>query len=100
MNVPDTPLHSHLRRFARSQPHRPAYLWCGQAISHAELDATSDAFAARLSAPGVHAGDPVALFLGNWPQYVMAHRISNAVFPTHGLAAYDAGTDEYKPRRQ
>ena len=73
MTTPDIPLHEHLRRFARSQPDKPAYLWYGQAISYAELDAASDAFAARLAALGVQSGDPVALFLGNCPQYVMAH---------------------------
>ena len=73
MPTPDIPLHEHLRRFARSQPDKPAYLWYGQAISYAELDAASDAFAARLAALGVRSGDPVALFLGNCPQYVMAH---------------------------
>jgi len=73
MSTPDIPLHEHLRAHARRQPDKPAYLWYGQAISYAELDAASDAFAARLAALGVKAGDPVALFLGNCPQYVMAH---------------------------
>ena len=67
------PLHAYLRQHARTQPHKPAFLWYGQAISYAELDAASDAFAARLAALGVRAGEPVALFLGNCPQYVMAH---------------------------
>ena len=73
MPIPAVPLHEHLRHFARSQPTKPAYLWYGQAISYGELDVASDAFAARLAALGVKAGDPVALFLGNCPQYVMAH---------------------------
>jgi long-chain acyl-CoA synthetase len=73
MQAPAIPLHEHLRAHARRQPNKPAYLWYGQAISYAELDAASDAFAARLAALGVQAGDPVALFLGNCPQYVMAH---------------------------
>ena len=67
------PLHDHLRAHARSQPAKPAYLWYGQAITYAEIDAGSDAFAARLAALGVKAGDPVALFMGNCPQYVVAH---------------------------
>ncbi len=53
MTTPDIPLHEHLRRFARSRPDKPAYLWYGQAISYAELDAASDAFAARLASLGV-----------------------------------------------
>ena len=72
-SAPDLPLHEHLRAHARRQPDKPAYLWYGRAISYAELDAASDAFAARLAALGVGAGDPVALFMANCPQYAMAH---------------------------
>ena len=70
---PELPLHEHLRLQARLQPNKPAYLWYGQAISYAELDRASDAFAAGLAARGVKKGDPVALFMNNCPQYVMAH---------------------------
>ena len=71
--APLLPLHEHLRQHARATPDRTAYLWYGQPISWAELDAASDAFAARLQALGVQKGDPVALFMNNCPQYVMAH---------------------------
>ena len=71
--APQLPLHEHLRRHARTIPDRPAYLWDGHAITWAELDAASDAFAARLQALGVQKGEPVALFMNNCPQYVMAH---------------------------
>ncbi|HRO57810.1 MAG TPA: AMP-binding protein [Burkholderiaceae bacterium] len=67
------PLHEILRAHARRQPDRPAYLWYGQAISYSELDRASDGFAARLAQLGVGKGDPVALFMQNCPQYVMAH---------------------------
>ena len=70
---PDQPLHEYLRRHAREQPDKAAYLWYGGAVSYAELDRSSDAFAARLAQLGVRKGDPVALFMGNCPQYVMAH---------------------------
>ncbi len=70
---PDVPLHEYLRQHARAQPDKAAYLWYGRAISFAELDRASDAFAARLGALGVRKGDPVALFMNNCPQYVMAH---------------------------
>ena len=69
----DVPLHEYLRRCAREQPDKAAYLWYGRAISFAELDRASDAFAARLSELGVQKGEPVALFMNNCPQYVMAH---------------------------
>ena len=71
--APLLPLHEHLRRHARETPDRTAYLWYGQPITWAELDAASDAFAARLQALGVQKGEPVALFMNNCPQYVMAH---------------------------
>lgn len=69
----DTPLHEHLRAHAKSQPDKAAYLWYGHALTYAELNRASDAFAVRLAAIGVKKGDPVALFLNNCPQYVMAH---------------------------
>jgi len=67
------PLHEILRRHARRQPDRPAYLWYGAAIGYGELDRASDAFAARLAQLGVGKGEPVALFMQNCPQYVIAH---------------------------
>ncbi|MGL6203749.1 MAG: AMP-binding protein, partial [Giesbergeria sp.] len=72
-NATPLPLHEHLRRHARAIPDRAAYLWYGRAITWAELDAASDAFAARLQALGVQKGEPVALFMNNCPQYLMAH---------------------------
>ena len=71
--APQLPLHEHLRRHARETPDRIAYLWYGQPLTWAQLDAASDAFAARLQALGVAKGEPVALFMNNCPQYVMAH---------------------------
>jgi long-chain acyl-CoA synthetase len=71
--APQVPLHEYLRHHARTTPDRVAYLWYGHAITWAELDAASDAFAARLQALGVQKGEPVALFMNNCPQYVMAH---------------------------
>ena len=67
------PLHEFLRQHAREQPDKAAYVWYGRAISFAELDRTSDAFAARLAQLGVKKGEPVALFMNNCPQYIVAH---------------------------
>ena len=71
--APQLPLHEHLRRHARETPDRVAYLWYGRPLTWREIDAASDAFAARLQALGVTKGEPVALFMNNCPQYVMAH---------------------------
>ena len=70
---PDAPLHEYLRQHARQQPEHVAYIWYGQEITYAELDRASDAFAARLAELGVKKGDPIALFMSNCPQYIMAH---------------------------
>ena len=70
---PLQPLHEYLRTHARERGGHPACLWYGHAMSYAELDAASDAFAARLQALGVAKGEPVVLFLNNCPQYLVAH---------------------------
>ncbi len=67
------PLHDLLRRHAKVHPDKSAFIWYGATLSYAELDAASDAFAHRLLALGVRRGEPVALFMGNCPQYVVAH---------------------------
>jgi len=69
----DIPLHEHLRRHARSTPDKPAIIWYGRVISYAELDALSDKCALLLRELGVQKGEPVALFLQNCCQYVIAH---------------------------
>ena len=51
------PLHEHLRCHARETPDRIAYLWYGQPITWAQLDAASDAFAARLQALAERLGE-------------------------------------------
>ncbi|MDH6591568.1 long-chain acyl-CoA synthetase [Variovorax sp. TBS-050B] len=70
---PQQPLHAYLRAHARERGDRAACIWYGQAMSWAELDRASDAFAARLQALGVQKGEPVVLFLNNCPQYLVAH---------------------------
>lgn len=67
------PLHEHLRAHARSSPERTAVIWYGRAISYGELDRWSDACAAVLHRLGVRQGEPVALFMQNCPQYIVAH---------------------------
>lgn len=67
------PLHEHLRSHARNQPDKAAYLWYGYSLTYADLNRASDSFAARLASLGVKKGDPVALFMNNCPQYVIAH---------------------------
>lgn len=56
----------------RERPGHPALLFKGRAMSLAELDALSSAFAQGLSALGVGHGDRVATVLPNCPQYFIA----------------------------
>jgi len=70
---PQQPLHEYLRTHARERGGSAACIWYGHAMSWAELDRASDAFAARLQALGVKKGEPVVLFLNNCPQYLVAH---------------------------
>ena len=66
-------LHEQLRQHARTQGEKPALIWYGTTISYAELDRASDAFAAYLQTAGIRQGEPVALYMNNCPQYMMAH---------------------------
>lgn len=69
----ERPLHEHLRRHARETPEKTAVIWYGREISYAELDRLSDACASVLHRHGVKKGEPVALFMQNCPQYMVAH---------------------------
>ncbi len=67
------PLPELLRANARSTPDKPAIIWYGREFTYAELDSLSDRCAAVLARLGVAEGEPVALFMQNCPQYVIAH---------------------------
>ncbi len=69
----EKPLHEYLRQHARERGSKPAIIWYGRNVSFAELDLYSDRFARALQDIGVERGDRVALFLGNCPQYLIAH---------------------------
>ncbi len=66
-------LASHLERWAASRPTHPAVLFEGRRIDYGELDAAASRLAAALRAHGVAAGDQVALFLPNIPEYLVAY---------------------------
>lgn len=65
-------LSEYLRAWARTQPDKPAVIFYGRTLSYRELDELSDRFAALLAAQGVVAGDRVAVFLPNCPQFLIA----------------------------
>ena len=53
----------------RERPQHPAFLFKGRKVSLAELERTSNEFAAALMSLGVKRGDRVAAMLPNCPQY-------------------------------
>jgi long-chain acyl-CoA synthetase len=69
----ERPIHDYLRLRAREMPEKAALIYYGRQISYAELDTASDRFGAWLAAKGVVKGDRVGIFMGNSPQYVIAH---------------------------
>lgn len=62
----------YLRRWAREAPDRDAFIYYGHRLTYAELDQLSDRCAAMLRAKGIVPGDPVAVFMGSCPQFVIA----------------------------
>jgi long-chain acyl-CoA synthetase len=56
----------------KERPYHPAFLFKGRPFTLAELERTSDAFAAALGSLGVKRGDRVAAMLPNCPQFFIA----------------------------
>lgn len=67
-SIPDA-----LRYHAKQTPHKTAIIWYGYEITYSELDRLSDQCAQLLKGYGVQKGEPVALFMQNCPQYLIAH---------------------------
>ena len=63
----------HVVRWSREFPERPALLFEGSAITYRECDEMSSKAAAVFASAGVSAGDRVALFLPNGPEFVFAY---------------------------
>ena len=69
---PERTLLDYLDESVRARPGHPISIFKGRALSVAELDRESNAFAAALGALGVRQGDRVALCLPNCPQFLVA----------------------------
>lgn len=67
------PIFEYLRINAKKHPDKAALIFYGREISYKELDDSSDRFANYLISQGLQKGDRVGLFMGNCPQYVIAH---------------------------
>jgi long-chain acyl-CoA synthetase len=69
----ERPLHEYIKQNAADTPNNTAYSFYGRELSWQELDESVDTFAQFLTSKGVKRGDPIALFLQNCPQYIIAH---------------------------
>ncbi|MEO7339028.1 MAG: long-chain fatty acid--CoA ligase [Caldimonas sp.] len=70
--VPDTTLWFNLEVAAKRFPRKAAYVFFGRELSFGELHRQAEAFAGWLQSVGVKAGDRVAIFMQNCPQYAIA----------------------------
>jgi acyl-CoA synthetase (AMP-forming)/AMP-acid ligase II len=73
ITLPDEPLAAILKRNARRAPAKRALVFYGREVSFGELDEASDRFAGWLKSRGIRAGDRVAIFLENCPQFAIAY---------------------------
>ena len=71
--IPQTTIWFNLQVSAARFPDKPAYLFFGRPLSFAELHAQAEALSGWLHSVGVKAGDRVALFMQNCPQYAAAY---------------------------
>ena len=69
LNYPDVPLHEVMRATAERYPDRPAITFKGTTLTFAAFDRESNRVANALAALGLTAGDRLALYLPNCPEY-------------------------------
>ncbi|HEU4457731.1 MAG TPA: long-chain fatty acid--CoA ligase [Methylibium sp.] len=92
--VPETSLWFNLEVSARRYPDKPAYVFFGRTLSYRELFSQAEALAGWLEqVAGVKAGDRVALYLQNCPQYAVAYyavlRANAVVVPVNPMNKAD-----------
>jgi long-chain acyl-CoA synthetase len=93
IDYPDIPVHRFLEDAAKTHPDRPCTIFKGASITFAEMDALTDRLAAGLADLGVKKGQPVAIFMPNSIQFVMAFY---AITKAGGVVV--ATNPQYKPR--
>jgi len=91
--APETSLWANLEISARRYPDKSAYLFFGRELTYRELLAQAEAIAGWLQGVGVKAGDRVAIFLQNCPQFVAAYygvlRANAVVVPVNPMNKAD-----------
>ncbi len=89
LEVPQTSLWFNLEVSARRYPDKPATIYCGRTMSYGQLHAQALALAGWLQGAGVQAGDRVAIFLQNCPQFLIAfyaiNRANAVVVPVNPM---------------
>ena len=70
--IPETSLWFNLEVAAQRYPNKPAYVFFGRELSFLQLKEQAEAIAGWLQSAGVQAGDRVALFMQNCPQFPAA----------------------------
>ena len=95
-----TNLVSGLGEVTREHPDEPALWFAGEKTTYAQLWAMAGRFAAGLIDRGIEPGDPIALYLRNLPQFVVAYhgvlRAGGVVVPINPRL----GADEIRPLLQ
>ena len=67
------PVHEYLKINAGRNPDKIAIIFYGKELTYKELDESSNRFANYLINKGIKKGDRIGLYMGNCPQYVIAH---------------------------
>lgn len=70
---PEGSVYDNIRRAVERAPDRDALVYYGRRTRYADLSAHVERLAAHLSGAGVRAGDRVALYMQNAPQFVVAY---------------------------
>ena len=93
LTLPDTTLFFNLEVSAKRFPNKPAYLFFGRALTYAQLKGQAEALAGWLHSVGVAAGDRVAIFMQNCPQFAAAYygvqRANAVVVPVNPMNKAD-----------
>ncbi len=90
-------LASSLQQWAARAPSKPAILFEGRTITYGQLDADASRLAHAMRANGIGAGDRVALYLPNIPEYATAYYAAQKIgaIPVSINAIFRAGEVEY-----
>src|SRR5690606_12978482 len=90
-------LASSLQQWAARAPSKPAILFEGRTISYAQLEADASRLANAMRANGIGAGDRVALYLPNIPEFATTYYAAQKIgaIPVSINAIFRTGEVEY-----